>query len=268
MKPTIIAALFLAVAVSGKPNQTPSKRDRGSEPKSAPSTAPENNNITAYYAEHPKDDSPQWYAAIKRPEWWLVVIAALTGGAIAYQAREMTRATTAMRESTDVLVTENRPWLLVDKIEEPHLVPPFTVPDEERRFSHCLFKTMNHGKTPAKVIATAAQLQITDNPAMPSAERMPMLSENDAYVFPPGETRTAQATLTPDGFISVADRDEVLTKHTKLLWLVGFIKYRDTFSRQNQTEYQTFFCYRYETRTNAPTPFWDQAGPSGHNRAT
>jgi len=36
---------------------------------------------------------PSWCTALKKSEWWLVIIAALTGFAIAYQAREMTRAT-------------------------------------------------------------------------------------------------------------------------------------------------------------------------------
>jgi hypothetical protein len=48
-------------------------------------------------------DHPIIYAALKRPEWWLVVAALLTLCAIAYQAREMRRATAAMSKSTDAV---------------------------------------------------------------------------------------------------------------------------------------------------------------------
>lgn len=48
-------------------------------------------------------DHPNIYAALKQPEWWLVVAALLTLGAIAYQAREMRRATAVMLKSTDAV---------------------------------------------------------------------------------------------------------------------------------------------------------------------
>jgi hypothetical protein len=53
----------------------------------------ESANEAAALDKHP----PSWCTALKKPEWWLVIIAALTGFAIAYQAREMTRATNVMQ---------------------------------------------------------------------------------------------------------------------------------------------------------------------------
>lgn len=49
------------------------------------------------------DTSPHWYAALKQPEWWLVIAAVLTLGAVGYQAREMRRATVVMWKSTDAV---------------------------------------------------------------------------------------------------------------------------------------------------------------------
>jgi hypothetical protein len=46
---------------------------------------------------------PTIYAALERPEWWLVIAAVLTLGAVAYQAREMRRATAVMLKSTDAV---------------------------------------------------------------------------------------------------------------------------------------------------------------------
>jgi len=48
-------------------------------------------------------DPPAIYAAMKRPEWWLVIAAAFTLAVIAYQAREMRRATAVMQKSTDAV---------------------------------------------------------------------------------------------------------------------------------------------------------------------
>jgi hypothetical protein len=98
MKYAVIVALLClcTIAVTGQPNQTPAKGEQSAEPKSAPLTPAPNNNITTYYAERPDDNPPKWYAAIERPDWWLVFIALLTGSAVAYQAKEM-------RDSTDVM---------------------------------------------------------------------------------------------------------------------------------------------------------------------
>ena len=54
-------------------------------------------------AEKTEPKATTWYAALERPDWWLVIIAALTGLAICYQGREMTRATAVMREQSTTL---------------------------------------------------------------------------------------------------------------------------------------------------------------------
>jgi hypothetical protein len=41
--------------------------------------------------------TPSWCTAIERPEWWVVIVAALTGFFIAKQSREMARATGVMQ---------------------------------------------------------------------------------------------------------------------------------------------------------------------------
>jgi hypothetical protein len=48
-------------------------------------------------------DHPILNEAVKKPEWWLVVAALLTLVAIAYQAREMRRATAVMLKSTEAM---------------------------------------------------------------------------------------------------------------------------------------------------------------------
>jgi len=86
-----------AISVASQPNQTSPKREQSADQKSTPTPPAPNNNITTYYAEHSDDNPPKWYAALERPDWWIVVIAAVTGFAVFYQAREMKEATDVMR---------------------------------------------------------------------------------------------------------------------------------------------------------------------------
>jgi hypothetical protein len=53
-------------------------------------------------------NATHWYAS---PDWWLVIFAGLTGGAIIYQATEMKRATEAMKESTKLQEIGLRQWV-------------------------------------------------------------------------------------------------------------------------------------------------------------
>ena len=78
---------------------------------------------------------------------------------------------------------------------------------------------------------------------------------------------SSEARLREGGFISEGDRKMVLDDYIRYLWLVGCVSYRDTFERKSVPEYETRFCYLYETRTTAPEPFWIDAGPTGCNRA-
>jgi hypothetical protein len=95
----VVAVLFClcAIDVTSQPDKAHTKREQSAEPKSPPSLPTPNSNVTAYHAEESKGDPPKWYAPLERPDWWLVLIALLTGGAVAYQAREMRAATDVMR---------------------------------------------------------------------------------------------------------------------------------------------------------------------------
>jgi len=177
----------------------------------------------------------------------------------------------AAKISADAIITENRPWLLLDEVEVPYLIPTVEAAPGTERFTHCIVKTKNHGKTPAKVGTLWARLQIGENPMSPPKDLVVEIGRTSAipepYIFPPGEVKEAQATLS-SGFISAQERVDIIKNKTKFLWLLGFIKYRNTFERESGAEYETRFCYLYETRLNSPKPFWTPAGPLEYNRAT
>ncbi len=54
---------------------------------------------------------PKWYGALERPEWWIVIVAALTLITIAWQAVEMRRATDAMKATTKLQELGLRQWV-------------------------------------------------------------------------------------------------------------------------------------------------------------
>ena len=177
----------------------------------------------------------------------------------------------AAKASADAIIVENRPWLLMSEIMVPYLVPAVEATPGAERFSYCITMTKNYGKTPARVTTLWGRLEIGESPTTPPKDLVVEIGRTapipQTYVFPPGETKAAEAMLS-SGFISPEARDNVLTNKTKFLWLLGFVKYRDTFEREPSIEYESRFCYLYETRLNSPAPFWTPAGPPEYNRAT
>src|SRR5258708_29234721 len=100
----LVFAVFLAVAVvvSGQPNKAPAKEEKSREPLASAAPAVNPKQSTTERTDKPNEDSLSWCAAIKRPEWWLVLIAAVTRWVIWRQAREMSRATEEMKASSAV----------------------------------------------------------------------------------------------------------------------------------------------------------------------
>jgi hypothetical protein len=202
---------------------------------------------------------------------WAARIGLRTLRAIEHEAKIGSEIAAAAKANATAQIIENRPWLLIDKIEVPYLTPFTEVPPEDQRMTHCIVMTKNHGKTPAKVTTLRARMEIGDNPIKPPTDLSAIVGQTppkpEPYVFPPGEIKPAEATLA-HSFITNAERSDIIERKIKYLWLMGFVKYVDTFDREPREEHETRFCFLYETRLNTPEPFWTPAGPADHNRAT
>jgi hypothetical protein len=114
----LLAALCLIVTsmVTGQPNKTTDSKDSSSnkKPKPTGSTVVLNDNEGSAQATDKADNNPpRWYTPLERPDWWLVIIAALTGGAIVYQAKEMARATDVMRMTVSLQEAALMQWVFV-----------------------------------------------------------------------------------------------------------------------------------------------------------
>jgi len=272
---------------------TGKQRPAAPSPVVGPVTSPKDQNS----AGEPTKTNAQETVAIREPvpvsigkDWWdrayivftgllvliggIGIMAALqTLKIIRRQAVSMRRQTTILRNSVNAVISENRPWLLIPSGQnEAAIQEPFLEPVEQNmwnRMAHCIFFTKNYGSTPGQIFASKAELQIGDSPSTPPDPSVYDMNkvEHTVITFPPGESVASEALLAPLAFIKAENRDQVL-HGGKYLWLCGFLRYRDTFERENAPEHETRFCYLYETRFNSPKPFWKIAGPSIYTRAT
>jgi hypothetical protein len=102
---------FLAVGMASQPNQAGTKKQEAPNPEGPSSITVNNEQRSAYNADHATDDPPQWYAPLERPDWWLVLVAAITGYVIWGQAREMRKTTDIMKRQADLQEAAMLQWI-------------------------------------------------------------------------------------------------------------------------------------------------------------
>jgi hypothetical protein len=125
-------------------------------------------------------ERPQWWV---KSEWWLVIIAGLTGGVICWQSWETRKAANGAREAAQVALLGIRAD--IDK-ERPWIVVKTQYVDET-----FIFEAVNIGNTPASLIQVSTDSRVIQN--MTELPRVPTYFgvEFDApHLLPTGETYT------------------------------------------------------------------------------
>jgi hypothetical protein len=180
------------------------------------------------------------------------------------------RTLRAIEKQVDALIASERPWLLLVKenIGEPYLNPIETQPAGDLHLSYCNFSFKNYGRTPAKIVTEKAELQISNNPGKPNDLKIyeADYARDNPAIVPQGGIINARAGIAVLGYISSTEYAAINNKKA-FLWLCGFIRYRDTFDRVGVVEYETRFCYLWDSNMENPRPEWRLAGPSEYNRA-
>jgi hypothetical protein len=205
---------------------------------------------------------PSWCSS---PEWWVVIVAALTAMAIAYQAREMRRTTEVMsgqlktmqeqlkemgaqtcvleksvdhaeksaeaaKKSADALINSERAWVMVDV----HFTPgegfavEYTSGETYRTFATLELEYSNVGKSPAWITEKRARFQIVKD--------LPPQPDLDLAEF----TRTEPEPLAATGDPSTTRWEtECSGKHGPhtLTVVYGVVKYRDIFGENRETRF-------------------------------
>jgi len=294
MKACIVLALLLFAA---NPPQKPDGKGQQSN-LSANREAPApvvivNNAGTDKETDKAKTEAPNGDTSIwaNAANWALVAIGFITFIAVWKQARETAKATQAMRDSiplqktaadaallnAQAVINAERPWVMIEKIDEPYLEPwewpPQTKPDElppprpqsELRLSHCMFYLKNFGNTPAKLTAWRYELLIGDSWTTPPETDLWQHEGRDISPYAIAANGIlAQPAELVGGVVAIKQRDELLVSRIKTLWLCGIIHYLDAFGKAHKTT----FCWVYQTHMNGPRPFWQLGGQWEYNQTT
>jgi hypothetical protein len=186
------------------------------------------------------DAQPKWYAALERPDWWLVIIAALTGAAIAWQSMETRRAVKGTQEAAratllnaQYLVNSERPWLLAyaTGAESENA-------SEDGKPPRLEWEVKNVGKTPARLVESAARFVFNlDEEPLPDGEA----ESHNGRILVPGGTLKFKShwyTMKDGKYRRLFDAPPITA--LDLLCGFGFVKYRDTFDQES--EYISSFC--------------------------
>lgn len=192
------------------------------------------------------------------PNWWLVIVAALTGGVIFAQSREMGISTRAMNDSIRLQEADLRPWLLV-KIKKS--LRPCLLDNGLVRFT---WTVKNVGKTPARILEEGARISLdTIGPEMNEIPDYGTPKVLDGQILVPGETIAFPVfwSVTEDG----KERYKLgksLAEFNDLAVIFGYVAYRAAFDSEGR--YITRFCVAgsiIKGKIQGEFTFWEFAGP-------
>lgn len=239
---TSVFLLIVAIYVACQPNQATEQKNSHSQKESPITITSNGNQNTAETSYKTNKNSPEWYAALKRPEWWLVIAAFVTFGVVMYQsiqtkiaAEAAKQSAGAARENIEHLVNSERAWVLGNgmgnwKIEDIE-------PDGDRMPVWIPLQIKNFGKTVAritKISVTVHLHQIASNvPSLPPEPKYPDQGECD-ILLPPDVVHKLPFPVAAFNLINVK-------RGKDRLYLYGFLNYRDI----GKNDRVTRFCYVY-----------------------
>jgi hypothetical protein len=279
MKLIAISLCVLAIAVPGQPDKRPTQSQSNPAENGQTTVVFENHSKASDKEAAPKDSSPRWYTPLKRPDWWLVIIAALTGLAIAYQAREMRRATKEMEKSSkaaadniELFISKERARLLVAiKYDEASFqfdqlkpLAPLDVVWEVVKI-----EISQHGPTKAfNVVGRAVSLL--------STSKLPLQSRVLEAMSLPAIIEGVSSPIVEAIHIPISNADELdeIQNERLFVHMFGEITYEDVFGRTHRTPFRYMWkiegFYMEETEGDSWTDAsgWVQWGEPEDNRAT
>jgi len=182
--------------------------------------------------------------------------------AAADAAKQSADAATTAAESA---MATDRAWLILEKLEEPHLVPlPLAgTPPPPVQALHCY---INFGKTPAFITAIQAQIiklpRLADLPPEPNYNSVKAeLNLPDVPIAAGTRTNPLWAILESKPLLSQQEIDEI-NQSAVFLYAFGYIRYRDVFRRAHETRWG---CELIVPGGANMQYYWRMAGPHTYN---
>jgi hypothetical protein len=155
MAVAVFLACVFAVLMSGQPYQATRTDNHSTKAQGPPPPSAVNNCCDCTTApNYDLNKSPKWYVSA---EWWIVIVAALTLIAVAYQSRETARAAKAAQASTELLWESQRPQLAAGAHGSPSKDLMSDVPRVQLELT-------NKGMTPAYDLIYESWIEVLPSP--------------------------------------------------------------------------------------------------------
>ncbi len=245
MRKRLVIIILLAVAqtVPGQANKATGQKEQiGQNANPAPiaTDAADKHGDSQANQSKAESDPPEWYAALERPDWWLVLVAAITGGLISWQSFSTQKAARGAELAADAallnakaFINAERPWILVK-----------ASPSKRREFGWELL-AVNKGRTPAEVVAQADNCVAID--IMASLPDVAKYGKSNIYPTPqiilPEETfvvgEITQYSLFKNDQGSITRFRNMETEG----YVYGSIIYRDLLSPPSAEPHETRWCF-------------------------
>lgn len=272
----LVVALFAIEAMPAH-NQVSSKRaahqsQQSAQQPSTPTIAPiTNNQATTHYQQQSGSKPKGWHKLITWPEGitaWLIM---LTLGAIIWQACETRKAAEAARDAAKAallqanhMVTSERAWMIAQPCN-PNIPPEIEGMTTGIRHVGFSVRFKNVGKTPAFLLEIRYSGKVLhSNEHLPDVH--PEYEEREIFKWEgEGLPLLPQDNILENHVNTWAKEPVVITRGFDVLWVYGYIKYRDAFGKNRET----WFCYRWVHEIEGwQTSGFIAGGPDSYNRAT
>jgi hypothetical protein len=251
----VVVTVLAAELVSAQQNAPPKEQQRQSNQLST--TINETNNCVPTQQKKDSADSVQWWHKfITWPESWETWALIVTFGVIAWQACLMRVHAKHLRSLTEHVVASERAWVIAE-------LPPLVKSASETAIFRIAIRTKNRGRTPAFILETAcATIVLPKSDSLPkSLPDYPDVTKYDGLGVP----------LAPEGgfggeLVGVFTDEAGVLKGDFVLWVLGYVKYRDVFMTKIR---ETHYCFQWEPFAGGyKDAQFVVGGPPGHNRAT
>jgi hypothetical protein len=142
----ILAMLtFIAPVMSGQPNKTADQKQyaaKQGQPAVLVANGPNEQNYRQTNQAKASLDPPKGYAPLERPDWWLVIVAALTGCVIGWQSWETRKAAKGAEKGAQAALLNAQALI---NAERGRLIVTYTKPGTQK----FRFEAKNISRKPA-----------------------------------------------------------------------------------------------------------------------
>lgn len=254
----IVAIVFSVLAMEAMPTQqkVPTKEQQRQSDQFLPIINQTNNCASAQQNQNAGDSSPQWHKFVTWPESWTAWAIIVTLGAFIWQGCLMRGHSKHLRSLAEHVVASERAWVIA-------ALPPLVRSTSKTATFRIAPRTKNRGRTPAFVMETAcATIILPKNASLPKIPPgYPDVTKYDGLGVP----------LAPEGefggdFVGVFTDEAGVLKGDLVLWVLGYVKYRDVFLTEIR---ETDYCFQWEPFAGGYNGSqFVIGGPEGYNRAT